>query len=147
MNLYGMKDYKRVRETHLDHKPNGNGYRFREENEEDNKPKSLESYIEDLRKEVEKEREEKEKLEMEDNDIVIGSKNDDLDIGEMRDKLLNDVDDMMEKTIPNNKQKVYELGDIQKWIEFGLEMGYIDVSKDSEVIKWIKLLNDKVIDL
>ena len=36
MNLYGMKDYKRVRETHLDHKPNGNGYRFREENEEDN---------------------------------------------------------------------------------------------------------------
>ena len=145
MNLYGMKDFKRVKETHLNHRDNG--VRFREENEEDNKPKSLESYIDDLRKEVEKEREEKEKLEMEDNDIVIGSKNDDLDIGEMRDKLLNDVDDMMEKTIPSNKQKVYELGDIQKWIEFGLQMGYIDVSKDSEVIKWIKLLNDKVIDL
>lgn len=145
MNIYGMKNFKRVKETHLNHRDNG--YRFREENEEDNKPKSFESYIEDLKKEVEDERKRKEEEEKLENDIVIGSKNDDLDIGEMRNKLLNDVDDMMEKTIPNNKQKVYELGDIQKWINFGLEMGYIDVSKDSEVIKWIKLLNDKVIDL
>lgn len=145
MNLYGMKDFKRVRETHLDHR--GNGVRFKEETEEDNKPKSLESYIDDLRKEVKKEREEKEKLEIEDNDIVIGSKNDDLDIGEMRDKLLNDFEDIKEKTIPNNRQKVYELDDIHRWIEFGLEMDYIDITKDEEVIKWIKLLNDKVIDL
>jgi hypothetical protein len=142
MNLYGMKDFKRVKETHIDHR--GNGNRFKEETEDDNKPKSLESHIEDLRREVEDERRRKEE---EENDIIIDSKIDDLDIGEMRDKLLNDFEDIKEKTIPNNRQKVYELDDIHRWIEFGIEMDYIDISKDEEVIKWIKLLNDKVIDL
>jgi len=118
---------------------------FRDKN---NKPKSFESYVEDLKKEVKKEKELKDKREeKKENHIAIGSKNDDLDIEEMRDKLLNDVDNMMEKTIPNNRQKVYELEDIDRWIKYGLEMGYIDVSKESEIIKWIKLLNDKIIDL
>lgn len=45
-----------------------------------------------------------------------------------------------------NGKKVYNTNEINKWVKYGLEQGYID-RKNSEIVNWIKLLKDKVIDL
>ena len=43
-------------------------------------------------------------------------------------------------------KKVYNTNEINKWVKYGLDMGYID-KKNSEIVNWIKILKDKVIDL
>ena len=62
------------------------------------------------------------------------------------DKVYIDIIDykMNEKVI--NGKKVYNTNEINKWVKYGLDMGYID-KKNTEIINWIKILKDKVIDL
>ena len=43
-------------------------------------------------------------------------------------------------------KKVYNTSEVNKWVKYGLDMGYID-KKNTEIINWIKILKDKVIDL
>lgn len=45
-----------------------------------------------------------------------------------------------------NGKKVYDTNEINKWVKYGLEMGYIDKT-NKEIIDWIKILKDKTIDL
>lgn len=45
-----------------------------------------------------------------------------------------------------NGKKVYNTNEINKWVKYGLDMGYID-KNNKEIYNWIKLLNDKTIDL
>lgn len=52
---------------------------------------------------------------------------------------------LKEKVI--NGKKVYNTNEVNKWVKYGLDMGYIDKSKKSEIIDWIKILKDKTIDL
>jgi hypothetical protein len=52
---------------------------------------------------------------------------------------------LKEKVI--NGKKVYNTNEVNKWVKYGLDMGYIDKSKKSEIIDWIKILRDKTIDL
>ena len=52
---------------------------------------------------------------------------------------------LKEKVI--NGKKVYNTNEVNKWVKYGLDMGYIDKSKRSEIIDWIKILKDKTIDL
>ena len=57
-----------------------------------------------------------------------------------------------EKVVKNNFKKVYNLNDIKKWIEWGVEKGVITKSRDKEnvknIIKWVDILNkNKNIDL
>ena len=55
----------------------------------------------------------------------------------------------MEKEINEkviNGKKVYNTNEINKWVKYGLDMGYID-KNNSEIVSWIKILKDKVIDL
>ena len=51
---------------------------------------------------------------------------------------------LKEKVI--NGKKVYNTNEINKWVKYGLDMGYID-KKNTEIVNWIKILKDKVIDL
>ena len=51
---------------------------------------------------------------------------------------------LKEKVI--NGKKVYNTNEVNKWVKYGLDMGYID-KKNTEIINWIKILKDKVIDL
>ena len=43
-------------------------------------------------------------------------------------------------------KKVYNTSEVNKWVKYGLDMGYID-KNNKEIYNWIKLLNDKTIDL
>ena len=43
-------------------------------------------------------------------------------------------------------KKVYDLNAVNRWVKYGLDMGYID-KKNNEIIGWIKLLKDKAIDI
>lgn len=43
-------------------------------------------------------------------------------------------------------KKVYNTNEINKWVKYGLEMGYIDKS-NKEIVNWIKILKGKVIDI
>jgi len=67
-------------------------------------------------------------------------------------KILNKVKvytDIMDKKINEkviNGKKVYNTNEINKWVKYGLDMGYID-KENSEIVNWIKILKDKVIDL
>jgi hypothetical protein len=45
-----------------------------------------------------------------------------------------------------NGKKVYNTNEINKWVKYGLDMGYID-KENTEIVNWIKILKDKVIDL
>lgn len=45
-----------------------------------------------------------------------------------------------------NGKKVYNTNEINKWVKYGLDMGYIDKT-NTEIVSWIKILKDKVIDL
>ena len=45
-----------------------------------------------------------------------------------------------------NGKKVYNTNEINKWVKYGLDMGYID-KNISEIVSWIKILKDIVIDL
>ena len=51
---------------------------------------------------------------------------------------------LKEKVI--NGKKVYNTNEINKWVKYGLDMGYID-KNNKEIVNWIKILKDKVIDL
>ena len=45
-----------------------------------------------------------------------------------------------------NGKKVYNQSEIDKWVVYGLSKGYID-KNNKDIIEWIRLLKDKVIDL
>ena len=51
---------------------------------------------------------------------------------------------LKEKVI--NGKKIYNTNEINKWVKYGLDMGYID-KNNKEIVDWIKILKDKVIDL
>lgn len=51
-----------------------------------------------------------------------------------------------EKVLKSGIKKVYNTNEINKWVKYGLDMGYIDKT-NKEIIDWIKLLKDKVVDL
>ena len=51
---------------------------------------------------------------------------------------------LKEKVI--NGKKVYNTNEVNKWVKYGLDMGYID-KNNKDIYNWIKLLNDKTIDL
>jgi hypothetical protein len=44
-------------------------------------------------------------------------------------------------------KKVYSIKELNKWILYGVRNGYINKDKKDEIIKWVKLLNDKIIQL
>jgi len=56
----------------------------------------------------------------------------------------NILSPIKEKVI--NGKKVYNTNEINKWVKYGLDMGYID-KENTEIVNWIKILKDKVIDL
>lgn len=62
-------------------------------------------------------------------------------------KLNTETDEVNLKEKVINGKKVYNTNEVNKWVKYGLDMGYIDKSKKSEIIDWIKILKDKTIDL
>lgn len=59
-------------------------------------------------------------------------------------KLIDEKGNVSEKVV--NGKKVYNKNEIIDWVRFGLNNGFID-KENKEVVSWIKLLKDKVIDL
>lgn len=51
-----------------------------------------------------------------------------------------------EKVLKSGMKKVYNTNEINKWVKYGLDMGYIDKT-NKEIIDWIKILKDKVVDI
>ena len=52
-----------------------------------------------------------------------------------------------EKVVSNKVKKLYSVGEISKWIRFGIKNGYIDKDSD-DIINWVKsLLSGKNVDL
>ena len=51
-----------------------------------------------------------------------------------------------EKVLKSGVKKVYNTNEINRWVKYGLDMGYID-KNNKEIIDWIGLLKDKVVDI
>jgi len=49
---------------------------------------------------------------------------------------------MRETTIPAELKKTYSLKDIQKWIDYGVRMKYVDVKNNKSLFKWISILKE-----
>ena len=58
-----------------------------------------------------------------------------------------DKKELKEKVVSNKVKKVYSVGEISKWIRFGIKNGYIDKDSD-DIINWVKsLLSGKNVEL
>jgi hypothetical protein len=57
------------------------------------------------------------------------------------------MNNIKEKVINNKFKKVYTIQDINNWIKFGIQNGYINRDNKTELIKWIQLLKDKNIEI
>jgi len=58
---------------------------------------------------------------------------------------LNETPTPIKEKVIDGK-KVYNTNEVNKWVKYGLDMGYID-KNNKDIYNWIKLLNDKTIDL
>ena len=52
-----------------------------------------------------------------------------------------------ETTMPANLKKTYSLGEIQKWMDFGVSKGYVNSKSAKSIYNWIHLLKDFSIHL
>ena len=54
---------------------------------------------------------------------------------------------LKEKVVSTKVKKVYSVGEISKWIRFGIKNGYID-QNSKDIISWVKnLLSGKNVEL
>lgn len=51
-----------------------------------------------------------------------------------------------EKVLKSSYKKIYDTKEINKWVKYGLDKGYID-KNNKEIVEWIKILKDKIVDL
>lgn len=49
---------------------------------------------------------------------------------------------MKETTIPADLKKSYSLKDIQKWVDYGVKMNYVDTNNKKSLFKWISILKE-----
>ena len=56
-----------------------------------------------------------------------------------------------ERVLNSSLKKLYTLEDIRKWLEYGFNIGVIKKSDEKEnlemIIKWVKLLDNKNIEI